>query len=321
MRTYAPIAIFTYNRPRHTENMLKSLLQNPEWRYSPILIFQDGLKNDAHKVAWEETRKVISQYKHDNIELVLREKNLGLAQSIITGVTNLTEKYGRVIVIEDDLVLSPTFLRYMNQSLDFYENDERVFHVSAYMFPVAKRLPKLFLYREVTCWGWGTWKRAWKHFIADSNLLLSRIDQELKRFEFDIEGTMGFYGMLEAQARGQIDSWAIRWYASVSLAKGLCLHPAVSMVNNDGFDGTGVHCSETDLFEQTAESPTFADSDFPRTMLLNREALKAMMEYRSLLFNSRTGLNKMIWRAKKIQLMFQAMPSSPVLEGIFGKRL
>lgn len=245
----APIAFFAYNRPGHTRRALESLAANEGASESELFIFCDGLKRPEDSKAVEDVRKLVKSRKWcGTVSIIERDKNLGLADSIISGVTELCNRYGRVIVLEDDLVLSPQFLNFMNDALGIYNDIERVMHISGYMFPVKGRLPETFFYRATSCWGWATWKRAWDNFEPDAKKLLSELDNKGLQYEFDIKGSMSYYKMLKNQADRKIDSWAVRWYASVFLCGGLCLHPGESFVNNIGHDGTGVHCSSTDSF-------------------------------------------------------------------------
>lgn len=275
---YAPIAVFAYNRPAHTERLLQSLSRNSHLEHSPVRIYCDGPRCPEHADAVAETHRIIHANAPSGAEIIKRNENFGLARSIITGVTELCGEYGRVIVFEDDLVLSPHALYFLNRALDRYENEEQVMHVSAYMFPVNMKLPSAFFYREATCWGWATWERAWEHFEPDAAKLVTEIDDRGVRREFNIDENMYFYQMLCKQRDGELDSWAIRWYASIFRRGGLALHPGCSLVKNLGFDGSGVHCNVDSRFEVTlAKEPVNLLPDEIRESEL---ALQAMIEYR-----------------------------------------
>ena len=270
--TPSPIALFVYNRPQHTRKTLESLMANAELSDSPLYVFCDGAKRKKDIPLVQATRELIRSYELDNATIIEREENMGLANSIITGVTELCNKYGRVIVVEDDLYLSPYFLKYMNTALDTYEEYDKVMHISGYMFPVRGQLPETFFYRATSCWGWGTWKRAWDKFEPDAHTLLAGLQDGKKRWEFDIQGSMKYYRMLILQAIGMRDSWAIRWYASVFLNNGLCLHPGKSLVNNIGHDDSGVHCDCTGAYDVNVSE----DKDFMFTTNIS-ESEKAVM--------------------------------------------
>lgn len=274
----APIALFAYKRPAHVERALRTVLANPEAQASPLYIFCDGPRADADKAEVDQTRRTIRAIAPRHAALIERTDNLGLAKSIIDGVSLLTEEHGRVIVVEDDLVLSPYALRYFNDALERYRDEERVMHVSGYMFPVEAELPEAFFYREATCWGWATWRRAWKKFDSDGARIRDYLRAHGMDHEFNVRGSMGFTQMLEQQIEGKINSWAIRWYGSMRIAGGLALHPRASLVSNVGFDGTGEHCSETSLFDvRISEQPV---RSFPGVVEESEAAVNSMIAYR-----------------------------------------
>lgn len=241
---YAPIALFTYSRADHTRDAVESLLKNREAAESDLYIFSDGPKTEAKREAVEENRKYIhSVTGFKSIHIVEREKNWGLANSLIAGITDVVNRYGRVIVVEDDLILSPFFLQYMNEALEKYEGENKIGAISAYHPIKDVDLPETFFLRYFHCWGWATWKRAWELFNPDARDLLRKIRWKTKKF--NIDGGRNNYGMLYCQKVGLVDSWYIRLYASLFLAEKLTLYPKQSLVSNHGLDGTGTHCKNT----------------------------------------------------------------------------
>jgi hypothetical protein len=282
----APVAIFAYKRPDHTARLLRSFSTNPEHATSPVYVFCDGTRTPQDETDVGHTRQVVRELAPSHAHIIERGANMGLANSIITGVTQLTREHGKAIILEDDLVLAPFALRYFNDALVRYRNEERVMHVSAYMFPVDARLPETFLYREATCWGWATWARAWSKFEPDGKRIRDEVIAREMRYEFDVQSSMGFFGMLEAQIARRIDSWAIRWYGSMRLAGGLALHPGVSLVQNLGFDGTGEHCSENSAFDvRVAKCPV---TRFTDRIEEDEKALAAMIAYRRKIWGAPT---------------------------------
>jgi hypothetical protein len=274
-----PIAIFTYNRPGHTERLLNSLKLNPVDKGYLIFIYCDGAKKTEHLDSVKETRRIVKANMPNGAKIIERDENFGLAKSIITGVTDLCNQYGKVIVLEDDLVLSPYTLDYFNAALDKYENIDRVMHISAYMYPVKTSLKDSFFYREATCWGWATWQSAWEHFESDAEKLVNEIDNKNKRYEFNINESAYFYQMLCKQRDGEIDSWAIRWYASMFLKNGLALHPGSSLIENLGFDGTGVHCNIDSRFVvELSKKPV---NDYAEQVEESEAVKHAMIKYRN----------------------------------------
>ena len=251
----APIALFVYNRPWHTRHTVEALQQNKLAEESDLFIFSDAARNPEAVAAVCEVReyiKAIGGFK--SLHIVERQENLGLANSIIGGVSKLCEEFGRVIVLEDDLVVSPMFLAYMRTALDKYNDEPMVMQISGNMFPVLhpEALPETFFCRVTTSWGWATWDRAWRKFETDAKKLADMIMTQKLRKDFD--SGYDYFQMLAMQARGEIDSWAIRWYASVFLSRGLCLHPSLSLVLNIGHDGSGVHCINGDVYTVSLSS-------------------------------------------------------------------
>ncbi len=246
MTALAPITLFIYNRPWHTRKCLESLVANPEAKDSVLYIFADGPKSGASAETLESiaAARAVAKEKQwcGEVIVIEREQNFGLAKSIMAGVAEVLDKHGKIIVLEDDLLLAPGFLEFMNGGLNLYENEEKVFHVSGFIYPVKKEefpADTFFLY-NASCLGWGTWSRAWKYFNPNAAELLTKIPkEEYKDFNFGMG--LSFTKMLREAAEGKISSWAVRWYASIYINRGLSLHPNQSFVNNTGFDGSGVN--------------------------------------------------------------------------------
>lgn len=240
----APIALFTFKRPDHTRRTLESLAQNAEFLDSPLFIYCDGARHEGEAAQVEETRQLVRDWPHPNKTVIERERNWGLANSVIEGVTQLCECFGRVIVVEDDLVVSPVFLNYLNAALDRYANETKVMQVSAHMFPVEiNAQTDAVMLPFTTSWGWATWDRAWKHFDPSmSGFEKIKADRALRR-KFNLDGSYPYFRMLKRQAKGQVDSWAIRWYTSVFFMGGLALYPSHSLVRNEGYGTSATHAS------------------------------------------------------------------------------
>lgn len=177
-----------------------------------------------------------------SVTIIEREKNWGLANSLIAGITEIVNKYGRVIVVEDDLILSPYFLQFMNEALEKYKDDERVSAISGFLNPIEGKVPNTFFLKYFACWGWATWKRSWDLLNTDANDLLKKIRWRTRHFNFD--QIANFYGQLYCQKLGLISSWAIRFYASSYLRNKLILYPGVSTTIQTGRDGSGTHSKE-----------------------------------------------------------------------------
>lgn len=243
---YAPIVLFVYKRPYETKKVLEALAANEEAAQSELIVYADGPKSDAEKESCEAVRQLVRNCTgFANVTLYAAEKNRGLANSVIAGVTETLEKYEKVIVLEDDLVTSKYFLRFMNEALERYENDESVCCVHAFSYPTKYPEIQYFLRRGADCWGWATWKRGWQIFEQDPRKLYNKITCRKLQKLFDRNGAFPYTKMLKDQAEGKIDSWAIRWYASAFLAEKYTLQSNVMLVENIGFGKQATHCCDS----------------------------------------------------------------------------
>src|SRR5436190_4796402 len=238
----APVILFTYNRPNHIKRNIESLLKNKEAGQSDLFVFSDAPKKEEDKLKVEQVREYLSTItQFQSVTIVKREFNYGLGKNIIDGVTEIVATYGKVIVLEDDLVVSPYFLEYMNEGLELYENDDSVISIHGYVYPVKEKLPETFFLKGADCLGWGTWKRGWDIFEPDGNLLLKKILESDQANAFDYNNAYPFTQMLKDQSEGKNNSWAVRWYASAFLNDKYTLYPSKSLVYHAGGDGSGTN--------------------------------------------------------------------------------
>ena len=248
-RILAPIVLFVYNRPEHTRQTLEALAENELASQSRLIVYSDGPKNEEDMVGVDQVRNEVEAISgFAEVDMVKRDANVGLAANIIDGVTTVVNRYGRVIVLEDDLVTAPYFLRFMNDALDCYADEPKVGHIQAYDFTSNPNLPETFLIKWTGSWGWATWARAWKHFNPDGKALLEELRRRHLTRTFDLNGNYRFTRMLRHQVEGKNNSWAIRWNASLFLADVLSLNVGRSLVQNIGFDGSGTHCGSDALY-------------------------------------------------------------------------
>ena len=238
----SPIVLFVYARPEHTRKALNSLAQNKEAIESELIIYSDGPKNEKATELVAEVRTIVSNVSgFKSVTTHFSSENKGLSQSIISGVSEVLEKYNRCIVLEDDLVLSPYFLSFMNDGLSKYSADSRVASIHGYVYPTQAPLPENFFMKGADCWGWGTWKRSWDLFETDGSKLLEQLNKKRLVNEFDFGGSYSFSSLLRKQVEGKVDSWAIRWHASIFLQNMLTLYPGQSLVQNIGNDKSGTN--------------------------------------------------------------------------------
>lgn len=247
MTNLAPIIVFCYNRPWHVEQTLEALSRNELADQSTLYIYCDGPKPDASTEQLQkiqDVRQVVRRRQWcKEVYIVEREKNIGLMNNIAEGVTYIVNKYGRVIVLEDDMITSPGTLTYFNDALHIYQNEEKVMHIVSYMFPHRWPLPSTFLYTvPYPGGGWATWSRAWKYYPTDIEPLYNYWKDKWSYFNYwDHDGT-DLVVQLVDNYKGTLRTWFIRWYAVMLKMGGLTLYPGKSLVTNTGFDGTGDNC-------------------------------------------------------------------------------
>ena len=280
-----PIALFIYNRPEHAELALESLSKCARLDECDVRIYCDGPKTEADTAGVAAARKVARRWRDQlKAELIEREQNLGLAQSIVNGVNELCDQYGRAIVVEDDFVLSVGFLNYMLQTLDRYADEPNVYQISGYMFPVNHRseLDAFFL-PLTTTWGWATWKRAWQIFDWDASDAAERLQDPKTRRAFDLDGSYRYSEMLEQRLRNENDSWGLLFWWAVFKAGGFALHPRESLVWVGGFDRSGTHCVDVawsaPQSRQAIAARASANLKLPERVAPDLEAFKRITKF------------------------------------------
>lgn len=244
----APIILFTYNRPWHTQQVLDSLRKNALSEQSELFVFSDGAKDLTDEENVNETRDILSGIEgFKKVTIVERPENIGLAGNIIDGVTSIINQYGKVIVLEDDLLTAPSFLTFMNKALQLYKDTDEVAHIHSFCYS-GLNLPDTFLIKWVGSLGWATWKESWKLFNPDGAQLLSEIENKELAKTFDFNGKYPYTRMLRRQVEGKNNSWAIRWNASLFLNNRLSLNTGKSLIYNIGFDGSGENSGPQDFY-------------------------------------------------------------------------
>lgn len=279
MNKLAPIVLFVYNRPEHTKLTVMALQKNELARESELFIYSDAPKNLDVKVKTDEVRKYIKSISgFKKIIIIEREKNWGLAASIIDGVTKIINEYGKIIVLEDDLVTSSYFLKFMNDALEFYKNEDKVWHISGWNYPIEiNGLNDVFLWRVMNCWGWATWAENWNFFEKDADRLMKNFSEdEIK--EFNLNGVKDFFEQVKANMENRTNTWAVFWYATIFKKNALCVNPLISYVNNIGFDASGVHCGNNASYEIDKLNQK-SDVIFENTIFENTNSLRLIQEF------------------------------------------
>ena len=286
---YAPIVVFAFNRPDSLKNTVASLLTNSEAAESDLIVFVDGphesKAGEAQKVcAVMEFVKGITGFK--SVTYHFSEKNKGLGPSIIAGVTEVINEFGRVIVLEDDLIVQPNFLAFINQGLAHYELDDTVWSVCGYSNKV--KTPQNYSADAYFCprsssWGWATWADRWNSVDWDLN---DWSEVEANGKGFNKWGGSDCYSMLKGWHDGQNKSWAIRFCYAQFVQDKLSLFPVKSKIINDGFDGQGTNCKKWSRFKCETDNSGKKNFVMPASTVVNKVLRKQALLYHSLLLRA-----------------------------------
>ncbi|HIF9174734.1 TPA: hypothetical protein ACX6PS_003448 [Photobacterium damselae] len=251
---YAPIILFVYSRLEHTKKTIEALKCNYLAKESDLIIYSDGERDELDYIKVNAVRKyLLSVDGFKSIKIINREENYGLAKNIIDGVTDVINKYGKVIVLEDDIVTSPFFLKYMNDSLEKYKQDLKVNSISGCNYPVDLNqiVEDTYFLRIPLCWGWATWSNRWQLFSKDLNEI-PLINKEVINY-INFDGYHDYFVQAKRNYKGKLNTWFIFWYLASAKNKKLTLFPKYSLVSNIGLDGSGENCGESSFLYQHAE--------------------------------------------------------------------
>ena len=279
----APIVLFVYNRPEHTLQTLQALRKNELADQSILYIFADGPKENATEDDKTKIRKVREVIRKEQwcgeVIITENESNKGLADSVIDGVTKIVNEYGKVIVLEDDLVTSMSFLKFMNEGLTRYENENIVKQVSGFFPTVNNSTGRSFFLPVTTTWGWATWKRVWKEIDFDpSDYVLVKNDAGLRN-EFNLGGAVNYSDMLITQMESdKISSWGIRFWWNVFRQKGLVLYPDHTLVYNIGHDDSGTHTKSSDKIKGIKLDDFYSVKEYPEKLAIDEVFYKKFVK-------------------------------------------
>lgn len=303
--TCAPIAVFAYNRPDKLAGMMESLARCDGFSQSEVTIFVDGPKNTAAAPAVEDVRKLVQNLPYPNVRPVISDTNRGLRNAISAGVTEIVNRHGRIIVLEDDLELSPIALTYFNRALDHYEDRENIWSIAGYIYdaPELRDTKRTLTLPFTHPWGWATWERAWGHFELEGRPDDTALAADSFRAGFDMNGLYPFTTQLENSIAGRVNSWYIRWYYAHFRAGARAIFPPRRVLDNFGLT-TGSHASPLNPFDRLGQRPAllttmpeFSDADLVDFAAL--DALKACWELRVHRGIARAGALKRALRARR----------------------
>lgn len=271
----APIVVFAYNRPWHLQQTIESLLKNELAAQCELHVFSDGPRSEADVPKVEELRKYIKSIQgFKNVHVYERDKNLGLAKSIITGVTEVISVRERVVVMEDDLLCSADFLSFINQGIETYQEQEHIFSVTGWKPPIdlTHHHQQVYLHYRPSSLGWATWRDKWATAKWDIPDYESFRKDKAKQKLFQ-RGGADLPGMLHKQMTGKLDSWAIRWAYTLYKENGFCVYPTQTKIRHIGYDGSG---SNSINKKMTALESLGVEGSYemPRDIKLEEELLK-----------------------------------------------
>ena len=253
INTRVPLTIFAYKRPVHLQKVLEATLRMREIDAVQVHIFIDGPSTPEESELVNETWEIARQYAQESDSIVtLFKENKGLSKSIIGGVSSILQENESIIVLEDDLVGSKFFLEYSLHGLETYRQESKVSSIHGYLPKIKSPRGQPFFRRGADCWGWATWQDRWQSTEWDANSLLTNLRKYKLSQELNLNGAYCYSCMLERQAVGAIDSWAIRWHVSMFLQGRVALYPSHSLIQNIGFDGSGRHGGKNDFYETRA---------------------------------------------------------------------
>lgn len=239
----SPIVIFAYNRPRRFKELVNSLKQNIDYANHEIFVFIDGPKKEEDKTKIKEVKEIAQTLTN---KIITSEKNRGLAASIITGVSEVVNKYGEVIVLEDDLILHPNFLNFMEEGLRVFREDKRIISICGFGLKIQKPRNynhEIYLAKRSSSWGWATWKDRWNHIDWEVKDFENLKSSSKLRSQFN-EGGSDLYGMLKDYMEGKNNSWAIRFCYHQFKNRLYSVHPFQSLIKNKGYGEDASNCRQ-----------------------------------------------------------------------------
>jgi hypothetical protein len=282
-KSLAPVAFFAYRRPEHTKQTLEALAANTLASESDLFIFSDGPRDDQAREGVRAVREYIRTVKgFKSVTIREHEQNQGLAKSLISGITELCDRFGRVVVVEDDILTSPVFLQFMNDGLEKYKDNEKIFAISA-CWPLKPEQGEstAFFLNTFGVWGWATWKRAWDFYDYKAAGWKELLKNKRLAWEFDLEGKCDATAMLLSQVKGNLNTWDVQWNWIIFREKKLCLFPPYGLAINIGFDSLGEHTTspETQWITQNIDLSINDTIVCPTQVELDRTKLSALADF------------------------------------------
>ncbi|HIF9198284.1 TPA: hypothetical protein ACX6PX_003586 [Photobacterium damselae] len=296
---FSPVVIFVYNRLTHTKKTIAALAENYNSDKTDLYIYSDGPKGSSDYDSIREIREYCKSIKcFRTVTINESEKNIGLAKNIINGVTEVIKKHGKIIVLEDDIVTAKDFINYMNASLNKYKDIDNVWHISGWNYPAFNHSDnnKAYLWRGMNCWGWATWEDKWSFYRKDPEYFINNFSEQMIN-KFNIDGKYDFWEQIKRNYNGELDTWAIFWYATIFINNGLCLNPYQTYVHNIGNDGSGENCGNLDVYKSSLNMNSLLI--YPDKNVESKYAIEMLKKY----FKKEKNIFYRIYRKAKLNLL------------------
>tara|TARA_Y100000768_G_scaffold111670_1_gene82255 strand:- start:641 stop:1552 length:912 start_codon:yes stop_codon:yes gene_type:complete len=295
MNSYAPIALFVYNRLQHTKKVLENIKKNSISKKSILYVFSDFNNDHSEK---NKIKKIRDYLKNLNgfkkINIIHRKLNLGTSRNIVLGLNHIFKKHSRCIIIEDDILISRNFLNQMNYFLEKFNKIKNIATIEGYMYPVKfkKNTPNYFFLKGTGCWGWATWKRSWKNYENSHEKLLNKFNNKKHLInDFDYHNSYPYFRMLKKQRRSKKKSWAIKWYALNYLKNNYTVYFKNSLVKNIGLDGSGENCKvDYEINQKKFKNKTYK-INLNEKIIENKVAKNEIAKYLKTKFSIKNKIN------------------------------
>lgn len=267
---YAPIIIFSYKRLNSLKKLIDSIKLNKKHNFHKIYIFSDNYKSNTDKKEVNKVRLYCKKIKFKNKKIIFRKKNYGLAKNIISGVSYVIKKHGKAIILEDDLIVGKHFLKFMNDSLENYKFEKKIWHITGWShnINILNKSENIYFNRHMICWGWATWLDRWKYFKRNPNKIIKSWNRTKIR-EFDQYGVYNNWSQIIRNQKKKINTWAVFWNATIFENKGLCLNPTKSLVLNNGLDSLSTNMKGLNWLLKSQKIFNVKINSFPKNIKEN----------------------------------------------------
>lgn len=291
----APICLFTYNRIAQTKKTVEALQKNFLAQDSCLFIFSDGAKKGQEQKIQKLRSYLATISGFKSIEIIESNENKGLAESVISGVSQIIKTHEKVIVLEDDLYTFPLFLTFMNQALVFYAEEKKVQSINGYSVKIKNVKNDVYFQTRSFPWGWGTWRDRWEGCIFDVDKLKDYIDRKDILYNFKNQCGEDIANMFIASILGRNNSWYVRWVFDHFIKNKFSLFPVKTLVKNVGYDSDATNCKTIKTYTEepeTDENKEFTFCELYEDSIIRKSFLKYFSFGYKLMFRLRLAFRK-----------------------------